>query len=266
MSDMTTAEAIISYLLSHESLSGQSDIRDIAPNLTYAQAYEAQFAAKARQAGKNGPIIGYQALLTSEGAKALAPAGMPTPCVGTMQLRNWWHPSVPFPPTKATYVVECEVGMRMAKDLRGRAVTPAMAREAVASVHAALEIVSMGDEWRTWSGQHITAVINAGSSIIFAPDGEAADLDLKDEPIHLRVDGEEVAQAVGGDSGGDPFAVLADIANILGAHGRGLEAGMVVMTGSATRPQPLPTDVRYVEASFGRLGTVGATFESASVA
>ncbi len=253
---------VVDYLASARSLEGESDILDVAPGLTYPQAYRAQFESKVRQAGANGPIIGYQASLTSEGAKRFGPPDMPKPYMGTLQLRNWHHASVPFPKAAVPYGVECEIGMRMARRLSGTALTAVDARQAVASVHAAFEIVPLYPHLAKRSGQHMVAIHNFGSSIVFSQHRGSAELDLVQEPVELFVDGKRVASGVAGNSGGDPFVVLAEIANTIGAHGLALEPGMVVMTGSILPPHPLPAGTRRIEGRFGRLGTLGAEFDA----
>jgi len=238
---------------------GQSDVLDIAPDLTYDQAYLAQFEAKRRDAGANGPIIGYQASLTSEEAKRWGPPDMPKPNIGTLQLRNWRDPSLPFS-SAANCLVECEVAMRMGAPLKGMAVTAPEARKAVASLEAAFEVVQLKPGMAQRSGQHLIATHNAGSSIVLSGNRKSPDMDLVTEPVELIIDGARVAQSVAGGSGGDPFLVLAEIANTLGRYGLGLEAGMIVMTGSSIMPHPLPPGTRRVEGRFGRLGALDISF------
>lgn len=236
------------------------DVLTLAPGLSYDDAYRAQFASKVRQAALNGPIIGYQASFTSEGAKKFGPPDMPKPYFGTLQLRNWHDPAVPVQASRVFTGVECEVGMRMAAPLKGPGVTVADARAAVASVHAAFELVPLTQAPGGRSGQHMVAGHNFGSHILFSKQAGAPEWDLRQEPIELYCDGVLTHSAVGGDSGGDPFAVLAELANTLGRFGMGLEPGMVVMTGSATPPHPLAAGTQRVEGRFGRLGSISASF------
>jgi len=261
--DTATADLVLKFLCGPESVEkGGNDVTGVMPDMSYDQAYLAQFASKVLQAGANGPIIGYQASLTSEAAKKLAPPGMPTPYIGTLQLRNWCLPTAALPISPAyAYVIECETGMRLARALAGPGLTAADARKSVATVHAALEIVPIKPGLIGCTGQHMVAIHNFGSNVVFAEHGVPADVDLVNEPVELFFDGEPVVQAVAGDSGGDPFAVLAEIANILGRYGRRLEAGMVVMTGSATAPQRLTDGASRIEAQFGRLGSVNISLQ-----
>jgi 2-keto-4-pentenoate hydratase len=253
--------AVIDYLASANSLTGQSDVLEIAPGMTYAQAYAAQFASKVRQAGANGPIIGYQASLTSEAAKRFGPPDMPKPYVGTLQLRNWHEASVPFP-SNADYAIECETGLRMAVRLQGPNLTAAQARRAVAYVHAAMEIVPWRSELLGRSGQHMVAIHNFGSAFVFGEQRNSPELEIVQEPIELLVDGKSAVRAVVGNSGGDPFAVLAEIANTIAPFGLALEPGMVIMTGSATAPHRLERGAKRVEARFGKLGAVSVCFDA----
>lgn len=252
---------VVDYLASSRSLSGESDVLDIAPGMTYAQAYDAQFAAKLRQAPDVGPIIGYQASLTSAWAKNFGPPDFPKPYFGTLPLRTWRSAEAPFRGSSEGRSIECEVGMRMGSCLAGPNLTADDARRAVAGVHAAMEVVPP-HKLAGRSGQHLIAVHNFGSSVVFGERAATPDGGLKSQPVELFCDGRLVERAVAGDSGGDPFAVLAAMANLLAAHGRRLEPGMIVMTGSATPPHRLPAGVRTVEARFGGgLGSATVTFE-----
>lgn len=254
MSDNDWAK-VVDYLSSQK---GGSDVLSIAPNLTYDDAYRAQFASKIRQAPVNGVTIGYQASFTSEGAKKFGPPDMPKPYFGTLQTRNWHTAAAPIKASPVFTGVECEVGMRIGAPLKGTNITVADARKAVASVHAALEIVPLKDGPGGMSGQHMVAIHNFGSHIVFGEQAGSPDWDLVAEPIQLYCDGVLSQSAVGGDSGGDPFNVLVELVNTLGRFDLGLEPGMVIMTGSATPPHPVAPGVKRVEGRFGRLGSVSA--------
>ena len=58
---------------------------------------------------------------------------------------------------------------------------------------------------------------------------------------------------------GSPANAVAWLANKLAARGRGLSAGMVVMTGTLTPITPIERGSTYV-ASFSSLGSVEKTF------
>lgn len=255
MSDNDLTRAV-EYLATQKN---DVDVLSVAPSLSYDDAYRAQFASKLKQAPANGPIIGYQASFTSEGAKKFGPPDMPKPYFGTLQLRNWHSGLSPIEGSTVFTGVECEVAFRLGAPLKGPGVTVADARKAVASVHAAFEIVPLKDAPGGRSGQHMVAGHNFGSYIVMSEEVGSPEWDLVDEPVELYGDGQLLQKAVAGDSGGDPYAVLAEMANTLGRLGQTLEPGMVVMTGSATPPHPVAPGVKALEGRFGRLGVVRAS-------
>ena len=57
-------------------------------------------------------------------------------------------------------------------------------------------------------------------------------LDLRLEGMVLEVDGRLAGSGTGIEALGDPVAVVAWMANTMARFGRGLEAGMVIITGS----------------------------------
>lgn len=249
------------FLVTPESVWGSIDAIDVVPQLSYNAAYCAQFAAKDVQQREHGPVIGYQASLTSEAAKRFGPSDMPKPYVGTLLLRNWREERTPFD-IGPEYFIECEVGMRMAARLQGPGVTASSARQAVGSLHAAVEVVPVLPIMLRRSGQHMIAIHNCGSWCVFSKHSMSRDLDLRDEPITCLFDGKVAATGNAGNSGGDPFAVLAEVANILGQFDRALYPGMIVMTGAGAGPAKLLPETREVQIRFARLGTVSVRFET----
>lgn len=249
--DEGVSAQVVDFLASWERTGADVDVLDLQPGLSYEQAYAAQFLSKPRQAGANGPIIGYQASLTSLAAQKFGAPDMPKPYVGTLQLRNWHDPALPLAASGRNLMVECETGFRLATRLAGPGVTTLEARQAVHSAHAAMEIVPYGGRLRNRSGQHMIAIHNFGTHIAFGDQIGDGETDLSQLPVILRGDGTLLAEAVTGDSGGDPFAVLATIANVVGAQGLALEPGMVIMTGSCTAPTPIAEGTRQIEVQFG---------------
>ena len=253
---------LLDYLASDDSVWGGGDVTHLAPGMDYDEAYRAQFAAKQRQQVAHGPVIGYQASLTSQAAQRLGPPDMPKPYVGTLLLRNWREAGAQFAPG-LDYLIECEIGVRMAARLQGPGITAEAARLAVGSVHAAIEVVPLPPQIMQRTGQHLIAIHNFGSWCVFGEKAGAPVADLREVPIELRFDGQPAAAGKAGDSGGDPFAVLAAVANTLGRFGLALEPGMVVMTGATASPTRVPAETEEVTATFGPLGSVSVKFGNA---
>ena len=161
---------------------------------------------------------------------------------------------------------ECEIGLRLARDLPAGPCDQAAALAAVGEVFAAIEIVEnrygtppMGDLARIGTPTLIADQVYHRAAILgTAPDGWRG-LDLAAVPGRLLVDGVEQAAGHGRDLLGHPIAALAWLAGspTVAAFG-GLRAGQVVMLGSVTPPIWLsaPCAVRVV---FDGLGEVSVT-------
>ena len=67
--------------------------------------------------------------------------------------------------------------------------------------------------------------------------------------------GELVATGAGAAALGDPVAVVAWLANVLGEHGIALEAGQVIMTGALHAALPLHAGDTFT-AEFDHLGSI----------
>jgi 2-keto-4-pentenoate hydratase len=135
--------------------------------------------------------------------------------------------------------VECEIAVRLARDLPAGHCTPQQAGEAVGALFAAIEIVERryADLARFGTPAMIAdQVFHAGAVL-----GDAATnwraLDLAALPGRILVDGEERGQGLGGALLGHPMNALAWLAGsaVAAAFG-GLRAGQVIMLGSVTPP------------------------------
>jgi 2-keto-4-pentenoate hydratase len=138
---------------------------------------------------------------------------------------------------------ECEIAVRLGRDLPPGPCTSEQAQAAVSEVFAAIEIVEnrygappAGDLQRLGTPTLIADQVFHAAAVLGAP-GAAHSLNLADLPGHILVDGVEQAHGVGADLLGDPMNALAWLAAspVAVAFG-GLRAGQVVMLGSVTPP------------------------------
>lgn len=154
--------------------------------------------------------------------------------------------------------VECEVLVRLARDLPAGACSAAQARAAVGAVFAGIEIV----ENRYAADPTVIGVPTLMADQVYHAAcvmGDAAEgwdrLEIRSLYGRMRVDGQIVGEGRAADLMGDPFNCLAWLAGSaeVAAFG-GLSAGQVVMLGSVTPPvwlagpcevtvdfEPLPT-------------------------
>jgi 2-keto-4-pentenoate hydratase len=195
------------------------------------------------------------------GAKVQAMLGLTEPFRGRYSA-SWvvaGPATLPFASFSAAPGVECELAVRLGRDL-GRC-DEAGARDAVDALLPMIEVVGS----RTGSG------MPSGVANLVADNGMAAYLvhgrpvpvadapALEDITARLEVDGTEKAQGTLASGGVEPFAMVAWLANHLAARGRCLEAGTFVTTGSMTGVRWAKPGERAV-ADLGALGSVEVHF------
>jgi 2-oxo-3-hexenedioate decarboxylase/2-keto-4-pentenoate hydratase len=230
-------------------------------------AYETQRVLQELLAGAGGcgPIGGWKIALTAKVIQELL--GVDTPCAGAV-FRNTIHASPATLPV-ASYgrvAVECEIAVRLGRDLDGGSGVDRHTRESVAEAVEALmpsiEIVDDGNaNYAEFDAIELIAdnAWNAGL-VLGAPVADWRGLDLAALEGAMSIAGEAVGRGRGGDVLGHPFEALAWLANTLIAQGRPLRRGMVVSTGSIVRTHwPKPGD--EVVISIEGIGEAVARFE-----
>ena len=161
------------------------------------------------------------------------------------------------------HTIEPEFDFVMGRALAPRAApyTHEEVREAVASVHPAIEVPD--SRYTDWLSMTATDLIadNAIAGLLCLGPAAAGGLahDLSAQPVIVRVNGSLASEGAGRNVLGDPWNVLVWLANHLSARGATLEASHIVTTGSATDiVQCRPGDT--VTADFGPLGEVEVRF------
>jgi 2-keto-4-pentenoate hydratase len=158
--------------------------------------------------------------------------------------------------------VECEIGVRLGRDLPAGPCTPDVAGAAVAECYAAIEIVeNRYDDFRALGAPTLIADQVFHAAGIVGPTAAGwRDLDLAAVRGTFRVGGAVRAEGHGRDLLGHPFAALAWLAGSGAAKAfGGLKAGQRVWLGSVT-PAIWLDGPCVVEADFGRLGMAGLRF------
>ncbi|WP_332695115.1 2-keto-4-pentenoate hydratase [Bosea sp. (in: a-proteobacteria)] len=157
--------------------------------------------------------------------------------------------------------VECEIAVRLARDLVEVNPTAASTRQAVGAVMAAIEIVD--DRYVDWQ--------TIGTPMLIADDFFAAGCVLSTElaPRELPdlaslrgrtlIDGVEAGTGQGADVLGHPYAALAWLAAHAVARGQPLRAGEVVLLGSLVKTQWVPAGAA-VKVEIEALGSVEVHF------
>jgi 2-keto-4-pentenoate hydratase len=158
--------------------------------------------------------------------------------------------------------VECEVVVRLGRDIPPGPVTPAEARAAVDALFAGIEIVE--NRYRDLGTLGVPSLIADqvyhGACVAGAEPTDWRALDVGALGGRLQVDGVTRGEGVASDLLGDPFNCLAWLAasDEAAAFG-GLRAGQLIMLGSVTPPVWLPGPAQ-VMVTFDHLPPVELRF------
>jgi 2-keto-4-pentenoate hydratase len=147
---------------------------------------------------------------------------------------------------------ENELCMRLRVDLSGT-IGLDEARAAIDVVYPALEII----ETRGPFTEQIALALadNAQQKTVILGSPSALPSDLTAVEARVFINGEQVARGTGDAVLGNPLNSIVWLAAKLGAYGRALKAGEIVMTGSLTRQFPMAPGAK-IETVFSGLGSV----------
>jgi 2-keto-4-pentenoate hydratase len=211
---------------------------ELAPT-SMAEAYEVQDEVHRlfREAGW-GELAGHKIALTSRAVQELC--GVDQPAGGAIFARTV-HPS-PAVVRLADFMhlgLEFELGVRLGADLpeSGAPYTRASVAGAVATCMPAFELIEdRGADYGDLDAASILTDKCWCGGVVLGP--ELADwrrLDLTSTHVELIWNGEVVDRGVTGAAMGHPFESLAWLANLLAGRGRAMQAGEIVITGSALK-------------------------------
>jgi 2-keto-4-pentenoate hydratase len=197
--------------------------------------------ARATEALLAEPRVGYKLGYTSAAMRAQMGVDQPNYGVltaptrvvhgGMLAMSELIHP-----------LVEPEIAFMMAADVPD----PAQTEAAVASVHAALEIVDTRYEaYRFKAADNIADNSSAARFVIGPAMALAPDCNLATVPVQLSVDGDLLGEGSGADALGHPLIALTWLAERLLLDGTMLRAGDVVLTGGLTRAHAAQPGMRF---------------------
>lgn len=154
----------------------------------------------------------------------------------------------------------------LATDLAGPGVTIADALTAVAGVMPAVEVVdSRIAEWQVQVADTIADNASAGKVVVGGRITPVSAVDLRLLGVLLHRNGVPIESAAGAAALGSPARCVQWVANELGAIGRGLRRGDIVLAGPLHRLVPVRPGDNY-QAVFAHLGTVTVQFSGGSAA
>jgi 2-keto-4-pentenoate hydratase len=158
---------------------------------------------------------------------------------------------------------EAEIAFVLGKDLLDHDTTPEMVADAVATVHAAIEIVD--SRIADWKITFADTVADNGSSAFFvlARDGKPlAGLDLFTCGMVMEINGAVVSLGAGAAALGHPLNAAAWLARTLARRGEPLKAGDILLAG-ALGPMVALNPGDHVSAIVGGLGEASFTYTKA---
>lgn len=157
--------------------------------------------------------------------------------------------------------VECEIAVRLARDLPEGRFTAESVQAAVGAVMAAIEIVD--DRYVDWQSTGTPMLVAddffAAGAVLGRECDPAALPDLATLRGRVLIDGVEAGAGIGADVLGHPYAALAWLAGHAFERGMPLRAGETVLLGSLVRTQWLSPGAS-VRIEIDALGAVEARF------
>ena len=163
-------------------------------------------------------------------------------------------------------MVEAEIAFRLGKDLPARATpyTPDEVAAAVDGVAPCFEVVGSRLTTGMLTSGRLLLLADNGANIGFVAGKWIADwrgIDLAKVALTMSVNGKQVSDGIGEKAMGNPFNVMAWIANHLSKRGYGMHKGEVVSSGSLSS-QAFVHDGDVADADFGALGKVTVTIKA----
>jgi 2-keto-4-pentenoate hydratase len=153
---------------------------------------------------------------------------------------------------------ENELCMRLRVDLSGT-VTLEQARAAIDVVYPALEIIETRGPFTEQIALALADNAQQKTVILGSPAPLPADLTAIEARVFIN--GQQISTGTGDAVLGNPLHSIVWLASKLGAYGRRLQAGEIVMTGSFTRQFPISPGDR-IETIFSGLGVVSTAMSA----
>lgn len=209
-------------------------ITDDYPQMTYKDAFDIQWQARANKVAKGHKIVGMKMGLTSW-AK-MSQMGVEHPCYGYLadyftipeggeiKFDELIHPKI-----------EAELAFVLKEDLEGPGIHIADVLKATDFVMPAIEVID--SRYKDFKFDLKSVIADNSSSSRFMTGGRMAkpeDLDLKTLGVVMEVNGKVVQTGAGAAVLGHPAASVAMLANMLAERGEKLEAGTFIMIGAIT--------------------------------
>jgi 2-keto-4-pentenoate hydratase len=228
---------------------------DEDPTLGMADGYAIQRELIELLLADGDRIVGHKVGLTSKPMQQMV--GVDSPDYGPVLASTIYRDGDTIPVSRfIAPKVEAEIVFVIGERLEGPGVTVTQAHAAIAGAVAAMEIVdSRIADWRIKLADTVADLASNGAMATSSRVVPLTELDPRLVGMTLTRNGELIDTGAGAAALGDPVAVVAWLANVLGGDGVALEPGHLIMTGALHAAVPMtPGDV--FRAEFDRLGPI----------
>ncbi len=228
---------------------------DNDPSLGMADGYAIQRELIELLLADGDRIVGHKVGLTSKPMQKMV--GVDSPDYGPVLASTIYRDGDTIPAGRfIAPKIEAEIVFVIGERLEGPGVTVTQAHAAIAGAVAAMEIVdSRIADWRIKLADTVADLASNGAMATSSRIVPITDIDTRLIGMTLTRNGELIDTGAGAAALGDPVAVVAWLANVLGGDGVALEPGHLIMTGALHAAVPMtPGDV--FRAEFDRLGPI----------
>ena len=228
---------------------------DDDPSLGMADGYAIQRELIELLLADGDRIVGHKVGLTSKPMQKMV--GVDSPDYGPVLASTIYRDGDTIPAGRfIAPKIEAEIVFVIGERLEGPGVTVTQAHAAIAGAVAAMEIVdSRIADWRIKLADTVADLASNGAMATSSRIVPITDIDPRLVGMTLTRNGELIDTGAGAAALGDPVAVVAWLANVLGGDGVALEPGHLIMTGALHAAVPMtPGDV--FRAEFDRLGPI----------
>ena len=234
-------------------------ITDDYPDMTYEDAYDIQWTARAAKEARGHKIVGMKMGLTSQ-AK-MKQMGVPNPCYGYLCDYFAYGDGAQIPFDELIHPkVEAEIAFVLKDDLSGPGCHIGDVLAATDFVMPAVEIID--SRYKDFKFDLKSVIADNSSSSRYVSGGMAKkvdEIDLKTLGVVMEINGEVVQLGAGAAVLGHPATAIAMLANMMSERGEVLKASSYILSGAITAATTVNKGDN-VTVKFQDLGTLTMKF------
>lgn len=234
-------------------------ITDDYPEMTYEDAYDIQWTARAAKEARGTKIVGMKMGLTSQ-AK-MKQMGVENPCYGYLADYFAYGDGAEIAIDELIHPkVEAEIAFILKDDLSGPGCHIGDVLAATDFVMPAVEVID--SRYKDFKFDLKSVIADNSSSSRYVTGGRSRkveDLDLKTLGVVMEINGEVVQLGAGAAVLGHPATAIAMLANMMGERDEVLKAGTYILSGAITAAMSVKKGDN-VTVKFQDLGSLSMKF------